>query len=407
MVRESKAYCSHRLASNEQDSRMNDRLPVIAVTMGDPAGIGAEIAVKALVDPVVQAACRPVIVGDAKVVADAIRFTGSAAREKRLSDVSDALYEDGIVNVLNLDNVDLSKLVYGRVSPDAGRAAFEYIKTAIELALAGKVDAVVTGPIHKEALNLAGYHYSGHTEIFADLTGTKDYAMMLVDEGMRVVHVTTHVSLRRACDLVKKERVLVVIKLANRAAKALGISSPRIGVAGLNPHAGEDGLFGTEELEEIVPAVREARALGINAEGPVPPDTLFAKARGGQYDVAVAMYHDQGHIPLKTVSFRLDPQTAKWTAVSGVNVTLGLPIIRTSVDHGVAFGKAGKGTACARSMIDAIMLAAVMASSRAAGKASLRREPAREVTEREHGSDVPRARSACDGQGASSAQRQL
>ncbi|MBC7078030.1 MAG: 4-hydroxythreonine-4-phosphate dehydrogenase PdxA, partial [Synergistales bacterium] len=198
-----------------------------------------------------------------------------------------------------------------------------------------------------------------------DLTGTKDYAMMLVDQGMRVVHVTTHVSLRRACDLVKKERVLVVIKLADEAARALGISSPRIGVAGLNPHGGEDGLFGREEIEEIIPAIREAQTLGINAEGPVPADTLFAKARGGLYDVAVAMYHDQGHIPLKTVGFTLDSKTGKWTTVSGVNVTLGLPIIRTSVDHGVAFGKAGKGTANPQSMVDAIMMASRMATGKA------------------------------------------
>lgn len=364
MVQDGKACRRRGGTSNDQDSYVKDGLPVIAVTMGDPAGIGAEIAVKALADPAVRDVCRPVIVGDAKVVADAIRFTGSSARVKSLSDISQALPEDGVVNVLDLDNVDLSKLVYGRVSPDAGRAAFEYIKTAIELALARKVDAVVTGPIHKEALNLAGYQYSGHTEIFADLTGTKDYAMMLVDQGMRVVHVTTHVSLRRACDLVKKERVLVVIKLADEAARTLGISLPRIGVAGLNPHAGEDGLFGTEELEEIGPAIQEARALGINAEGPIPPDTLFAKTRGGQYDVAVAMYHDQGHIPLKTVSFRLDSATGRWTAVSGVNVTLGLPIIRTSVDHGTAFGKAGKGTANPESMVQAINLAAQFAAGR-------------------------------------------
>ncbi|MGE5572726.1 MAG: 4-hydroxythreonine-4-phosphate dehydrogenase PdxA [Bacteroidota bacterium] len=331
--------------------------------MGDPAGIGAEIAVKALGDPAVRDVCRPVIVGDAKVVADAVRFTGSSARVRSFSDISQALYEDGAVNVLDLDNVDFGRLVYGRVSPDAGRAAFEYIKTAIELALARKVGAVVTGPIHKEALNLAGYHYSGHTEIFADLTGTKDYAMMLVDQGMRVVHVTTHVSLRRACDLVKKERVFVVIKLADEAARSLGVSSPRIGVAGLNPHAGEGGLFGMEEIEEISPAVQEARALGINVEGPVPPDTLFAKTRGGQYDVAVAMYHDQGHIPLKTVSFTYDQRTGKWAAVSGVNITLGLPLIRTSVDHGVAFGKAGKGTANPESMIQALRFAISLAAS--------------------------------------------
>ncbi|MGE5592607.1 MAG: 4-hydroxythreonine-4-phosphate dehydrogenase PdxA [Betaproteobacteria bacterium] len=330
--------------------------------MGDPAGIGAEIAVKALAGPELHSVCRPIIVGDAGVVADAIGFTGSRVKLHPVSGIREAEFRPGTVNVLDLANIDMTTHVYGRVYPDAGRAAFEYIRWAIELAMARKVDAVVTGPIHKESLNLAGYHYSGHTEIFADLTGTKDYAMMLVDQGMRVVHVTTHVSLRKACDLVKKDRVLTVIRLADEAARALGISSPRIGVAGLNPHAGEGGLFGTEEMEEIGPAIEEARASGINAEGPIPPDTLFAKTRGGQYDVAVAMYHDQGHIPLKTVSFELDSSSGRWVAVSGVNVTLGLPIVRTSVDHGTAFGKAGKGTANPESMIQAIRLAAELAS---------------------------------------------
>lgn len=359
---------SNELCSNNTDGTRDhdikgtkNEAPLIAITMGDPAGIGAEIAVKALVDPEISDACRAVIIGDAKVVADAIRFTGMRACERSVSSIEEAVFERGTINVLDLDNVNLDKLVYGKIDASAGRAAFEYIEKAIELAMAGRIDAVVTGPIHKEALNKAGYHYSGHTEIFADLTRTKDYAMMLIDQGMRVVHVTTHVALRRACDLVKRDRVLVVIKLAHAAVQALGITAPRIGVAGLNPHAGEDGLFGCEEMEEIAPAVRDAQALGINAEGPVPPDTLFAKTRGGQYDVAVAMYHDQGHIPLKTVGFTLDQKTGKWTAVSGVNVTLGLPIIRTSVDHGVAFGKAGKGTANPESMIQAILLAARLA----------------------------------------------
>ncbi len=339
-------------------------VPLIAISMGDPAGIGAEIAVKALMDSATSAACRAVIVGDAQVVADAIRFTGLDACVKSISRVGDATFDGRTVNVLDLNNVSFDTLAYGKIDARAGRAAFEYIQKAIELAMAGSVDAVVTGPIHKEALNKAGYHYSGHTEILAELTHTKDYAMMLIDQGMRVVHVTTHVALRRACDLVKRDRVLVVIKLAHQAMLALGISAPRIGVAGLNPHAGEDGLFGREEIEEIAPAIRDAQALGIKAEGPVPPDTLFAKTRGGQYDVAVAMYHDQGHIPLKTVGFTLDQKSGKWTAVSGVNVTLGLPIVRTSVDHGVAFGKAGKGTANPESMAQALLLAVRLAAAR-------------------------------------------
>jgi 4-hydroxythreonine-4-phosphate dehydrogenase len=340
------------------------RMPLIGITMGDPAGIGAEIAVKAMLCPEVEGICRPVIIGDANAVADAIRFTGLKGREKSISKISEAAFEPGTVNVLDLKNVDMGGLIYGKVQPSAGRAAFEYIKRGIELALEGSIDAVVTGPIHKEALNQAGYDYSGHTEIFADLTDTSDYAMMLVDQGMRVVHVTTHVSLRKACDLVKRNRVLTVIRLAHDAMQALGIETPRIGVAGLNPHSGEHGLFGDEEIRQIIPAIKDAQALGIIAEGPVPPDTLFAKTRSGQYDVAIAMYHDQGHIPLKTVGFTCDPETGKWSSVSGVNVTLGLPIIRTSVDHGVAFGKAGKGIANPESMVQAIQMAVELAKKR-------------------------------------------
>lgn len=343
----------------------DNRKPLLAITMGDPAGIGAEIAAKAMIDPSLRDDCRVIIVGDAGAVADAVRFSGLAARVERVSDVSHGIEPGtGRIHVYDLANVDLRTHQYGKVDASAGDAAFQYIKTAIEAALAGKVDAVVTGPLHKEALNLAGHHYSGHTEIFADLTGTKDYAMMLVDQGLRVVHVTTHVSLRRACDLVKRERVLVVTRLAHEAMKQLGIASPRIGVAGLNPHSGEGGLFGDEEINEIVPAIEDAKAIGIEADGPVPPDTLFAKTRAGQYDAAVVMYHDQGHIPLKTVGFVLDQRTGKWTAMSGVNVTLGLPVIRTSVDHGTAFGKAGKGTANPESMVQAMILAARFALNR-------------------------------------------
>lgn len=338
--------------------------PVIAITMGDPAGIGAELAVKALADPEIYDICRPFVIGDSKMIADAIRFTGSNIVQQRIAKPDDGVFEPGMINVVDLNNIEMNEHVYGQVSASAGRAAFDYVKTGIELAVACEADAVVTGPIHKESLNRGGYKYSGHTEIFADLTGTRDYAMMLVDQGMRVVHVTTHVSLRKACDLIRKDRVLTVIRLAHEAALMLGIAKPRIGVAGLNPHSGEEGLFGTEEIEEIRPAIQAARDEGINAEGPVPPDTLFAKARGGQYDIVVAMYHDQGHIPLKTVSFALDQTTGRWLSVSGVNTTLGLPIIRTSVDHGVAFGKAGKGTANPESLVQAIHMAVQFAHGR-------------------------------------------
>jgi 4-hydroxythreonine-4-phosphate dehydrogenase len=231
--------------------------------------------------------------------------------------------------------------------------------------LEGQIDGTVTAPIHKEALNAAGHDFPGHTEIYAHLTKTREYAMLLANENLRVIHVSTHVSLREACDMVKKDRILAVIRLAHDACRQLGIESPRIGVAGLNPHSSDGGLFGREEEEEISPAVEEARALGMSVEGPIPPDTLFPKAKGGLYDVSVAMYHDQGHIPLKLLGFVWDRTTSSWQSVSGVNVTLGLPIIRASVDHGTAFGKAGKGTASPDSLVQAIMYAARLASNQA------------------------------------------
>jgi len=262
-----------------------------------------------------------------------------------------------MIDVLDLKNVDLKRLVHKTVSKRSGRASFEYVEKLISLAMRKEVDATVTGPIHKEAINRAGFPYSGHTEILAKLTGTKHYAMMLAHDHFRVIHVTTHVPLRKACDLIKKERVFRVIQLAEKTLIELGIKKPRIGVAGLNPHSSEEGLFGWEEEKEILPAIRKAQRMGINAKGPVPPDTVFSKAVGGQYDMVVVMYHDQGHIPMKFYGFRYDEKTKEWLAVSGVNVTLGLPIIRTSVDHGVAFGKAGEGRANPQSMIEAIKMA--------------------------------------------------
>ena len=227
-----------------------------------------------------------------------------------------------------------------------------------------EIDATVTNALNKAAINLAGHHFAGHTEIYAHFTGTKNYTMMLAHENLRVVHVSTHVSLREACDRVKKERVLTCIKIAHDACRRLGIESPRVAVAGLNPHSGEGGLFGREEIEEITPAIEEARALGINADGPVPPDTVFSKARGGWYDIVVAMYHDQGHIPLKVTGFVYDQASGRWSNVAGVNVTLGLPIIRASVDHGTAFGHAHQGLANPVSLINAIEYAAKFAIHR-------------------------------------------
>jgi 4-hydroxythreonine-4-phosphate dehydrogenase len=343
--------------------------PIIGITMGDPAGVGPEIIVKALSRPEVYKLCRPVVVGSGAVLSAALRITSSPLELNVVSELESVKGEHGWIDVLDLRNIELGDFVFGRVNAEAGRASVEYIFRAIDLALAGELDAVVTGPINKEAMNAAGFHYAGHTEIFAQRTGAKEYAMLLVDGEMRVVHVSTHVSLREACELVKKERVLTVIRLAAEAMKALDISRPKIAVAGLNPHAGENGLFGREEIEEIIPAVETARSQGFRVEGPLPPDTVFPKLRGGQYDIVVAMYHDQGHIPMKLAGFRYDQTAKRWSSISGVNVTLGLPIIRTSVDHGTAYNHAGKGTANEDSMVDAIKMA-VSLSRKGEGYAS-------------------------------------
>ncbi|KUO76757.1 MAG: 4-hydroxythreonine-4-phosphate dehydrogenase [Clostridia bacterium BRH_c25] len=343
---------------------MNQELPIIGISMGDPAGIGPEITAKALAEKSVYEICRPIVTGDAAAMEQAALIAGVKLKVNSIETAADANFEYGTIDVFDLKDVDTKSLIHGKVSAMAGNAAFEAVKKVIELAMAEEVDATVTGPINKEAMNDAGFHYTGHTEIYAEFTKTKDYTMMLVDKNLRVVHVSTHVSLRQACDNVKKERVLAVIKLAYDTMRNFGIADPRIGVAGLNPHAGEGGLFGWEEEKEIIPAIGEAHSMGINVEGPVPPDTLFSKAKGGQYDIVVAMYHDQGHIPLKVVGFNWNEQEKKWSSVSGVNITLGLPIIRTSVDHGTAFGKAGKGTATHESLLHAIEYAARFAVQR-------------------------------------------
>jgi len=250
------------------------------------------------------------------------------------------------------------------VAAQCGHAAFVSIRKAIDLAMAGEVDATVTAPLNKEALNLAGHHFDGHTEIYATFTHTKKYAMLLADEFLRVIHVSTHVPLRKACDLVRKERIMEVTELIDDACRQFGIDNPRIGIAGLNPHSSDNGLFGDEEALEIIPAVEELKSRGFLVEGPVPPDTLFAKAKCGQYDGCVAMYHDQGHIPFKVVGFNWNKQTGKMESVKGVNITLGLPIIRVSVDHGTAFDVAGKGIASEDALLLSIDYATKMAVNR-------------------------------------------
>ncbi|MFR0810074.1 MULTISPECIES: 4-hydroxythreonine-4-phosphate dehydrogenase PdxA [Enterocloster] len=333
--------------------------------MGDPASIGPEITAKALSDPSVYERCKPLVVGDVPVMEEALKITGLSGKLKihTIGDVSEALFEYGTIDVYHMGMVDMDKLQRGKVSAMAGNAAFQYVKKVIGLAMDHKIDATVTNALNKEAMNLAGHHYSGHTEIYADYTGTRKYTMMLAHENLRVVHVSTHVSLREACDRVKKDRILEVIRIAHQACRRLGISQPKIGVAGLNPHSGENGMFGREEIEEITPAIQAARDEGIQADGPVPPDTVFSKARGGWYDIVVAMYHDQGHIPLKVVGFVYNQEEQKWDAVAGVNITLGLPIIRASVDHGTAFDQAGTGLASELSLTNAMDYAIRMAET--------------------------------------------
>lgn len=339
--------------------------PIISISMGDPAGIGPEIIIKALKDKSLYDRCRPMVVGDAAVMEDALRFLGEDKMTVRpIREVSGARFEYGCIDVYDLGNTNVSALRYGEVSPMCGHAAFEAVRTNIALAMEGKVDATVTAPINKEAIHAAGHDFSGHTEIYAHYTGTKNYAMLLADDSLRVIHVSTHVSLREACDRATKARVLDCIGLLDGACRQFGIEKPHLAVAGLNPHSGENGLFGQEEIKEIIPAVREARSQGFDVEGPIPPDTVFAKAVQGKYDGVVAMYHDQGHIPFKLVGFKWDNEKQKMESVKGVNITLGLPIIRTSVDHGTAFEIAGQGIACEDAMLISIDYALKMASNR-------------------------------------------
>ena len=338
--------------------------PLIGISVGDPAGIGPEITAKALSLVEIYQLCKPLMIAEAEMIRETLRFSNLDLSMKLVSTSKEGHYQFGTIDVLDLKNIDGKSIRHKIVSPEYGRASFEYVRKVIELAMSKEIDATVTGPINKEAINRAGFHYSGHTEIYADLTHAKDYAMMLAHQNFRVIHVSTHVSLREACDRVKKDRVYRVIRLGYDAVKKLGIENPKIAVAGLNPHAGEEGLFGREEIEEIEPALKLARKEGLNIEGPIPPDTVFSKMQGGQYDLVVVMYHDQGHIPTKLIGFQYDDKTKTWGSVSGVNITCGLPIIRVSVDHGTAFGKAGEGRANPESMIQAIKIATLLALKR-------------------------------------------
>lgn len=332
---------------------MSDEKALLAITMGDAAGSGPEIITKSLADPTVRAVCRPVVVGDAATMREALRITGVSGEVRVIGRIGEALFPENVIEVIDLQNIQLDRLTRGQVNPMAGKAAFEYIKLATRLALDGECDAIVTSAINKEALNLAGYHYDGHTQLLAELCQATDVAMMLASDKLRISHVTTHVSLEKAIKLVRPERIMTVIRLTDDAVRQMGIPEPRIAVAGLNPHSGEGGLFGDEETKYILPAIKEARRQGINITGPLPPDSVFLRTLQGQFDAAIAQYHDQGHIAIKMLGI-----------TDAVNITLGLPIIRTSVDHGTNFGKAGKGTADPTSLTLAIKLASVMCRNR-------------------------------------------
>ncbi|AEF83342.1 4-hydroxythreonine-4-phosphate dehydrogenase PdxA [Leadbettera azotonutricia] len=349
----------------------SDGRPRIGITLGDPAGIGPEIAIKALSHNEVYEECVPVLIGDTLVIEDALKVTHKTFTLNKISAPEDAQGRPGTVDYFPCGIISQKgDYAFGALGLKSGEAAFQYVVKGIDLAMKGEIAAVVTNPINKEAIHLAGHEFAGHTEIFAHYTNTEDYGMLLSaggSTGLNVIHVTTHVSMRRACDLITEKRVLAVIRLAGEALTLMGKEKRRIAVAGLNAHASENGLFGKEEEESIIPAIKKARAEGLDVTGPVPPDTVFVKALGGAFDIVVAMYHDQGHIPLKLCGFKMDPATGLFSQVSGINTTIGLPIIRTSVDHGTAFDKAGKNEANEESLLDAIAMAVTIANNRRKG----------------------------------------
>jgi 4-phospho-D-threonate 3-dehydrogenase / 4-phospho-D-erythronate 3-dehydrogenase len=332
---------------------MNLNKPTIAITMGDPSGIGPEIIVKSLNDEKIYQNCNPFVIGDLKIVQRGLEATNVNLKLHAISNPDEATFEFGTIDILDLDLVT-DELPWGEVSAEAGNAAFRYLEKAIHLANENKIQGICTAPLNKEALHKAGHIYPGHTEILAELTKTKDYAMMLSAPGLRVIHVTTHIGLLDAIHKINVERQYTVIKLAHDTLQKAGIKDPRIAVCGINPHAGENGLFGNgEEEEKIVPAIDKAISEGINVVGPLPADTLFFRAKRGDFDIVVAQYHDQGHGPIKVLGLE-----------AGVNITVGLPIIRTSVDHGTAFDIAGKNIADELSLKEAMRMAIELAPTK-------------------------------------------
>lgn len=321
--------------------------PLIAIPMGDPAGIGPEIVVKALAKKEVFDTARCVVVGDNKIITDAIAFTNTGLKVNVIGKPSEGNYREDILNLIDLDNVDMQEFTYGQVSGMCGKAAFEYIERSIELANGKEVAAVATTPINKESLKAGNINYIGHTEIFGALTGTKDPLTMFEVHGMRVFFLTRHVSLRNACDLVTKDRIKDYVKRCKEVLTKLGVTEGTMAIAGLNPHSGEHGLFGDEEVNHVTPAVEELKAEGYDVTGPIGADSVFHLALQGRFNSVLSLYHDQGHIATKTLDFE------RTIAITG-----GMPILRTSVDHGTAMDIAGKGIASEVSMVEAILLGA-------------------------------------------------
>jgi 4-hydroxythreonine-4-phosphate dehydrogenase len=328
--------------------------PIIAITMGDAAGVGPEVVVKALARPEAYETYRPFVIGDAGRLAKAADITGAAVQLRAVPGPREARFQPGTIDCVDLGLIP-ADLPFGRLSPVAGDAAFRYIERAVELAVAGEVDAICTAPLNKEALHAGGHVYPGHTEILAALTGTPEVSMMLSAPKLRVIHCTTHIGLIDAIEKIDAALVERTIRRAYDTLVKSGIAQPRIAVCGINPHAGENGLFGRgEEESKVAPGVAAARADGIDAQGPLPSDTVFFRAVRGDFDIVVAMYHDQGHNPVKVLGLE-----------AGVNITVGLPVIRTSVDHGTAFDIAGTGKADERSLLEALRQAAELAPERA------------------------------------------
>lgn len=321
--------------------------PLIAMTMGDPAGVGPEIVAKSLASEEVTDVADCVIVGDRKCMENAIRIVGADLKINVIQKPAEGQYEKGILNLIDLDNVDMDAFAFGKVSGMCGKAAYDYIARSIELANAGEVDAVSTTPINKEALKAGDVHFIGHTEIFGALTGTEDPLTMFETNGMRVFFLTRHVSLRQMLDMIKKDRIVDYVVRCTEALRRLGVKEGTMAIAGLNPHSGEHGLFGWEEVEEIIPAIEELKKMGYDVAGPVGADSVFHQAAIGKYNSVLSLYHDQGHIATKTLDFE-----------KTIAITNGMPILRTSVDHGTAFDIAGTGKVSAVSMIEAIRLAA-------------------------------------------------